>query len=338
MSALKVLVLVHHDCVPPEGATIQSADWAHWKTEYYVKKTLTRLGHQVRLFPVTDQLTELQTAITEFKPDVAFNLLEEFKGEAHFESHVVAFLELLGVPCTGCNPLGLALGRDKATSKKIVQYHGIPTPGFFTVPIGKKLKKPQDLNYPLIVKSLSEEASLGISQQSVVMSFEALQDRVAFIHKNLQTAALVEEYIEGREIYVGVLGNKQLRVLHPWELKFGELPQKGFPIATRNVKFNKVYTDRHQIVRGPAQDLNPHTLKKIETFSREIFRHLKLSGYARLDFRVTESGEVCFLEANPNPELAKTECFANGADASGLKYDELLEKILKLSRSFRPAA
>ncbi len=337
MRPLRVLVLVHRDCVPPSGATTKSADWAHWKTEFYVKKTLKTLGHQVILFPVTDQLQDLQVIINEFRPDVAFNLLEEFQGEAIFEGHVVACLELMGVPYTGCNPLGLALARDKATGKRILQAQGLPTPGFFTVPLGRKAKKPEALDYPLIVKSLNEEASLGISQQSVVKNDQALQERVQFIHANLKTPALVEEYIKGRELYVGVLGHKQLKVLHPWELSFGDLNKKGFPIATRNVKFNKNYGDRNQITRGPAK-LSVHTLKKVETLSREIYQALKLSGYARLDYRVSDQGDLYFIEANPNPELAHGECFANGAKATGMDYQELIGKILNLARSYKQAA
>ncbi len=338
MNPLKVLVLVHRDCVPPEGATVKTADWAHWKTEFYVKKTLKKLGHQVHILPVSDQLEDLQNAIVEFQPDVAFNLLEEFQGEPHFESHVAAFLELSGVPYTGCNPQGLSLGRDKATSKKILQYHGIPTPGFYTVPIGRKGNKADTLQFPLIVKSLSEEASLGISQDSVVSNEKDLAKRVQFIHEHIGTSALVEEYVEGREVYVGVIGNKKLKVFKPWELNFGGLKQAGHAIATRNVKFNKKYSEKHQIKRQQARNLAPMVQRKIENLSRDIFKALKMSGYVRLDFRITEDGQVYFLEANPNPELANRECFANGAKASGVGYPSLIQKILSLALSYQSAA
>lgn len=337
MKALKVLVLVQHDCVPPPGATISQADWAHWKTEFYVKRTLVRLGHQVDLLPVTEDLSDLKNAIDHFKPNVVFNLLEEFAGNPHFESHIVAYLELLGVAYTGCNPLGLSIGRDKALSKKIVKYHGLPTPEFFTLPIGKKLSEFR-LNFPVIVKSLSEEASMGISQDSIVNDLESLKSRIGFIHEKIATSALVEEYIEGREFYVGVLGHKNLKVLPPWELKFGKLGEKSHAIATRVVKFNKDYCERYGIKRGPAQDLSPFEIKKINNISREIFHALKLSGYARLDFRLTAEGQLYFLEANPNAELADKECLANAAHKMGLSYPELIGKILSLAQTGQKAA
>jgi D-alanine-D-alanine ligase len=338
MSSLKVLVLVQHDCVPPAGATNELADWAHWKTEHYVQRALSRLGHRPVMTPVSDDLQELQQDLLKERPDVVFNLLEEYQGRPHYESHIAAFLELMGVPYTGCNPLGLSLGRDKALSKRLLQSLNIPTPDFFTVPKGRQGLKPACMHYPLIVKSLNEEASLGISQQSVVRSDKTLAERVQFIHQKIQTPALVEEYVEGREIYMGVLGHQSLKVLPPWELSFGDLASKGYPIATRTVKFSKTYEERHHIQRGPAKDLTPHSLKKLQTLSREIYRGLSLSGYARLDYRMTDSEEIYFLEANPNPELAKGECFANGAKAAGLSYDQLINKIIHLACRYQQAA
>ena len=338
MNKLKVLVLVHQDCVPPQKATIKQADWAHWKTEFYVKKTLKKLGHEVQMFGVNGDLGELKSVIEETRPSIVFNLLEEFQGEPSFESHVAAFLELMGIPYTGCNPQGLTLGRDKALSKKILNYHGILTPGFFTAELGKKWTLPKDLKFPLIVKSLNEEASLGISQDSVVHTKEKLEKRINFVHDHLGTSALVEEYIEGREFYVGVIGNKNIKVLHPWELKFGSLSDEGHPIATRTVKFNKKYCEKYEIKRGVAKNLSASQLKKIENLSRSSFKALKMSGYARLDFRLTEAGDVYFLEANPNAELADRECLANAARHSGLSYEQLISKILSLALSYELAA
>lgn len=338
MGQMKVMVLVHRDCVPPEGATMKLADWAHWKTEFYVKKALLKLGHKISILPVSDDLGFLQKAVLDFQPNIVFNLLEEFQNEPEFESHVAAFLELMGVPYTGCNPQGLSLGRDKALSKKILSYHGIPTPKFFTVEQGKKVKKPDYLDYPLIVKSLNEEASLGISQSSIVDTESALKKRVKFIHESIFTPALVEEYIPGREIYVGVLGSKNPTVLHPWELEFGDLNSDGHPIATRKVKFSKNYSLKKGIKRGAARNLSPMVLQKIQNLSRDIFKALKLSGYARLDFRITDSGEVIFLEANPNAELANKECLANAAHHSGISYEELISRILRLGLAYRQAA
>lgn len=338
MSKLKVLTLVHPSCVPPEGATVSDASWADWKTEFYVKKTLRKLGHHVLIHPVSDDLGDLKNAIDDFKPHIVFNLLEEFQGEVSFEAHVVSFLELMGVAYTGCNPNGLAMGRDKALTKKILNFHGILTPGFFTVEMGKKPVVPKNVKFPMIVKSLVEEASLGISQDSIVHNQEKLTQRVQFIHESIGTAALVEEYIEGREFYVGVLGNKNLKVLTPWELDFGDLKKGAYPIATRNVKFNKSYCEKHEIKRGPAKNLDPKISKKMEGVARDAYKALKMTGYARIDLRLTSEGQIYFLEANPNAELANKECLANAARQSGISYEELISKILSLGLSYRSAA
>ncbi len=338
MSELKVLVLVHPSCIPPLGATPQKADWSNWKTEFYLKKSLRRLGHKALFCGVSDDLNQVKSAIDQYSPHIVFNLLEEFQGKAGFDAHVVSYLELLGIPYTGCNPSGLLIGRDKALAKKILSYHNILTPRFFTVDQQKNFSLPSDLKYPLIVKSLVEEASLGISQDSIVDQEDKLRDRIEFIHNKIETPALVEEYIEGRELYVGVIGNKQLKVLPAWELKFGDLKEKGHPIATRNVKFNKAYCEKYSIKKGLAKNLNPFTERKIEHVAREAYKALKLSGYARLDLRLTENDEVYFLEANPNAELAQGECLADAAHNSEMKYDQLIAKIMSLGLSYETAA
>lgn len=338
MSELKVLTLVHPQCVPPDKATVTQADWAQWKTEFYVKKTLKKLGHKVRFYGVSDDLGELKQAIDDFAPDIVFNLLEEFKGEPSFESHVVSFLELMGIPYTGCNPQGLAMGRDKALTKKILSYHGIKTAQFFTVDKGMKAPKEHNLRFPLIVKSTSEEASLGISQESIVHKQETLQKRVEFIHTTIDTGALVEEYIEGRELYVGVLGNKRVEVFAPWELHFGDLPKNSYPIATRNVKFSKKYCDKHEIRRGPALGISQRVANQIDELCRETYSALKMNGYARIDLRLKDNSEIYLLEVNPNAELANRECLANAALHSGMSYDRLIAKILSLGLSYQKAA
>jgi D-alanine-D-alanine ligase len=335
---LRVHVLLQPDFTPPVHATIQQAEWALWKTEFYVIQALKKLGHQVSVQKACESLEEVKKELDQVRPHIVFNLMEEFDGRASFEAHIPSLLEMMGIAYTGCNPQGLSLCRDKSLSKKILQYHQIPTPGFFVVPIGSKAQKPQPLNYPLIIKSTTEEASLGISQESVVFNENKLKSRVDFIHNSLNTDALVEEYIEGRELYVGVLGHKKLTVLPPWELNFGQLAQKGRPIATRQVKFSEDYCQKHGVTRGPAQALSPFVIKQLNHLSRDIYRALKMSGYGRLDFRLTPGGQLYFLEANPNAELAKGECLANAAKLHGLSYEELIGKILSLGQSYRPAA
>ena len=338
MSKLKILTLVHTDCVPPEKATIKDADWADWKTEFHVQRTLKKLGHDVKVLGVSHDLSKIQNEVQKFNPDIVFNLLEEFQGEAVFEGHIVSLLELLGVPYTGCNPHGLSLGRDKALTKKVLNYHGILTPGFFVVKEKQRIKIPEGMKFPMIVKSLLEEASLGISQDSIVRTDEKLIERVQFIHESIGTPALVEEYVEGRELYVGVLGNSKVKVFPPWELSFGDLSDGGYPIATRNVKFSKKYCEKHGVKRGLAKGISDASLKKINNLCRGAFSALKLNGYARMDLRLNEEGEVYFLEVNPNAELANGECLANAARHAGMSYDQLIAKILSLGLSWGDVA
>ncbi len=199
----------------------------------------------------------IRDAVEEWKPDIVFNLLEEFHGESLYAQNVVGLLELLRVPYTGCNPRGMMLARGKDLSKKLLKYHRVPVPAFAVFPMGKKVRRPGRLKFPLIVKSLWEDASLGIAQASIVDTDEKLAERVAFIHKRLNTPAIAEQFIEGREIYVGVVGNDRLQVLPVWELSFSNLAEGAHAIATEKVKHDPIYQEKRGILQGPAQDLPP---------------------------------------------------------------------------------
>jgi D-alanine-D-alanine ligase len=272
----------------------------------------------------------LRDKIESYKPDIVFNLLDQFHGYTLYCQHVASFLELMRVPYTGCNPRGMVLSQSKDLSKKLVKYHRIPTPAFVVFPIGRKIKRPLRLKFPLIVKSLTEDASLGISQASVVHSDEKLAERVAFIHERVGTAAIVEQYIDGREIYVGVLGDERLTVLPIWELRFEGLAPDALPIATEHVKHNIAYQKRRGVKDGPAEDLAPPLVAKIRDMVKRICRTLELDGYARVDLRLSADGTPYFIEANPNPEIAASEELAQSALHDGLTYPELLNRILAL--------
>ena len=237
------------------------------------------------------------------------------------------------VPYTGCNPRGLLLARGKDLSKTLAHYRRIPVPAFAVFPMRRKVKRPARLALPLIVKSLSEDGSRGISQASVVHTDEKLAERVAFVHEQVGTAAIAEQYIEGRELYVGVLGNTRLRVLPVWELKFGNMAQGARPIATEKVKHDLNYQKRAGILDGPAEDLAPELHSRIQRLAKRVYRTLELDGYARIDFRLSSDGIPYFLEANPNPEIAKSEEFATAARHDGLAYPDLLHRILALGMS-----
>jgi len=291
----------------------------------------------VKPLGVHDELKPIRDDIEAWKPDVVFTLLEQFHGEAIYDQNVVSYLELLRVPYTGCNPRGLMLARGKDLSKTLVQHHRVPVPDFAVFPMHRKVKRPARLALPLIVKSVNEDASYGISQASVVDSEDKLVERVKFIHERIGTAAIAEQYIEGREIYVGILGNDRLLVLPVWELQFKNMPQGDWLIATEKVKHDTGYQERRGILHGPAKDLTPELATRIQRLAKRIYRTLELDGYARIDFRLAADGTPYFLEANPNPEIAESEEFATAARHVGISYPDLLHRIVALSMRRRGA-
>ena len=246
MKKKRVLALMHRDLVPPDKATQKEVALAEWKTEYYVVNNLRKNGHEVQKLGVLSDLGKIDDAVESFKPHIVFNLLEEFDGRSIFDQNIVSYLELKHIKYTGCSPRGLLLARDKALSKKVLKYHRIPCPNFQVFPIGRNPKILRKLEFPMIVKSLVEESSLGISQSSVVHNEDKLRERVAFIHESLNTDAIVEQFIEGREIYMGVLGNKRLEVFPPWELVFKNAPESSTMIATSRVKHSVKYREKHR--------------------------------------------------------------------------------------------
>jgi D-alanine-D-alanine ligase len=331
MKRLRVLVLLHPELVPPESLDgLSDRKINEVKTEYDVVSTLRAAGHTVRPLGVQHELKPIRDEVESWKPDVVFNLLEQFHGEAVYDQNVASLLELLRVPYTGCNPRGLVLARGKDLSKKLLHYHRIPLPAFAVFPMRRKIKRPPRLGLPLIVKSLNEDASYGIAQASVVDSDEKLSERVSFIHERIGTAAIAEQYIAGRELYVGVLGNERLRVLPIWELEFGSMPQDAWPIATERVKHDVDYQERRGIDIGPAKDLSPQLIAGIKRAAKRIYRTLELDGYARIDFRLSAEGTPYYIEANPNPEIARAEEFASAARHDGVDYSDLLNRILAL--------
>ncbi len=336
MKSLRVLVLVHEELVPPESADGAELAMVEWKTEYDVVSTLREMGHEVRPLGVQHDLGVIRRAVEEWKPHIAFNLLEEFSGVAVYDQNVVSYLELLKVPYTGCNPRGLMLARDKGLAKKILYYHCIPIPEFITVPLGRSVKRPKELAFPLIVKSVSEEASLGISQASIVDDDDKLQERVKFIQQSVGTGALVERYVEGRELYVGVMGNQRLQVFPVWELDMSRLPEETRKIATARVKWSRSYQKKYGVNSGSAVDLTDSQRKSLQDLAKRVYRSLGLSGYARIDLRLDSAGQVYVLEANPNPEIAKGEDFSESAAGAGLPYPALLQRILDIGLRWHP--
>jgi D-alanine-D-alanine ligase len=298
---------------------------------------LQRSGHTVQVLGMADNLADLRSAITDWKPDIVFNLLEEFQGIVTYDQHVVAFLELMKQPYTGCNPRGMMISRDKVLSKQILTYHRIPTPGFALVRRGQRFRLPRRLKFPLFVKSATEDASWGISQASIIADAERLKERIDFIHQQTNSDALIEEYIEGRELYVGVLGNDRLRTLPVWEMDFGTLPDVMAGIATRKVKWDRRYQSKHGIRTGAAQALPEGCPSYLDRMSKRIYRALYLTGYARMDFRMRPDGSIFVLEANANPNISHQEDFADSANAVGMTYPTLLDQIMRLGCNYQAA-
>jgi D-alanine-D-alanine ligase len=333
---LRVIVLVQTDLMPPDTLDgVENKEKQIWRTEYDVVSTLREMGHEVMPVEVRNELGVIRNAIEEHKPHVAFNLLEEFDGYPLFDQHVVSYLELLKQSYTGCNPRGLTLTRDKALTKKILAYHRIHVARFAVFPFNRNRRRPARLKFPLFVKSLSDEGSVGIAQASVVTDDQKLKERVEFIHRQNQTHALVEEFIAGREIYVGVIGNQKLQAYTPWELVMNSLPEGAQNIATGKAKWDVEYQKKIGLVTQPAK-LEPQLKKEFERLSKRIYRILGLSGYARIDYRLTEDGRIYVLEVNPNPQIAHNEDFADSAEHCGVKYPELLQKIMTLAVSYDP--
>jgi D-alanine-D-alanine ligase len=336
-SKLRVLALVHQHLIPPdtieEGTEITAAPW---RTEYDVISTLTGLGHEVKALGVHDDLGEIRRIATEWKPHIAFNLLEGFDDVVVFDQNVVSHLELLKLPYTGCNSRGLLLARDKSLAKKLLAYHRIRVPEFEVFRAGRPVRRPKRLTFPLMVKSLTEEASIGISQASVVDNDEKLKERVAFVHESIGTAAIVEQYIEGRELYVGILGNQTLQALPVWELFFTNMPEGAKRIATDRVKWSVKYQKKYGIDSGIATDLADGQGERIQHLCKRAYRALELNGYARVDLRLDAAGNAWVIEANPNPQIARGEDFAASAEKIGMSYDTLLQRIINLGLRWQP--
>jgi D-alanine-D-alanine ligase len=304
------------------------------KTEFDVRDALEQLGHEIVAIGVSDDLSTIRGAIDAHKPHIAFNLVEEFDGIGRFDQHVVSYLELRKQPYTGCNPRGLTLARDKALTKKILAYEGIKVPEFAVFPQRRAFKRPAQLAFPLFVKSLTEEGSAGLSSASLVDDEAKLAERIKFIHRTTKSTAIAEQYIDGREIYVGVMGNDRITTLPAWEFSSTKGSDKPL-IATDRAKWDPEYQRQHGLKTGPAK-LSEKIQQQLASTSKEIYRALGMSGYARLDYRLTQTGDAYLLEANPNPQIAKDEDFARSALHMGISYPELIDQLLRLGMRYVP--
>lgn len=328
---LKVL-LIYDDAKPLEEGVDYSKvlEAEHMKAEAHVYEALLRLGHEVRLFAVTNSVEAILEEVRKNPPDVVFNQAEQFCGDSEQEKNIMGLFEMLQIPYTGTGSVGLMLCKNKALTKKILTHHRIKTPDFVVFHKGSRIHIPKKLQYPLIVKPLREEASYGISMNSWVDQDKSLKERIQFVHESMNQDVIVEEYVEGRELYVGILGNHRPQVLPAREMVFEQVPEDEPKIATFKAKWDEKYRKRWGI-KNKSAVLGEEVTQKIERLSKNVFHYLYLKGYARLDLRLNSQKEVVVIEVNPNPFIAKDEDFAKAAAKAGLDYDALIQKILNFA-------
>jgi D-alanine-D-alanine ligase len=296
-------------------------------------EALDKLGHEPS-YVVLDGTDKTLAALARYETDLFFNLVESYAGDDHKEMHLAAYLDLLGRPYTGAGPQALFLAQDKALAKKIFEFHGIRTPFFATCYQGT-LDHSDDISFPLIVKPSSEDASIGIDKDSVVNSVKELMQRIQYVQEEFESPALIEEYIEGREIYAGILGNQDPEVLPLVELDLSRLPAGMPKVAGTEVKWEKDSEAYKATKSAPVEDLDEETTEKLAETALAAYRTLKLRDYARIDMRLTGKGEVYVIEANPNPWLSSNSEFFMAAKKSGRTYADLIGEIVDLARSDR---
>jgi len=331
--AKKLKVLALFDAISPTtlnqdfGPELKTADW---KTEAGLLAALNELGYANEHLAIFDDLDLLRQKLQTFSPDVIFNLADQFRNNRTFDQHIVSFLAMTGIPFTGCGSTGLTLCKHKGISKKILSYHRIHTANFVVIPRGKRIVRPKHLKFPILIKPLKEEASYGISQASFVETDEQFHERVQFIDEKTDNDVIAEEYIEGRELYVSIIGNHRLQVFPIRELIFREVPPDEPKIATYKAKWDEAYRQRWGLENRFAEGLEPAVVRNIESVCKRIYHLLTIDGYARVDLRLTAKNEVYFIEANPNPILAPDEDFAQSAMKTGLAYPQLIDRIARL--------
>ncbi|OGX38998.1 MAG: hypothetical protein A3D87_01965 [Omnitrophica WOR_2 bacterium RIFCSPHIGHO2_02_FULL_50_17] len=329
---LKVLLLFNAPYNRPRGYDYREefADPENMYTEHDVSQALKENGHEVSLLGLYDTLTPLFEEIKENRPDVIFNLVEVFQDKTHLEKNMAALLEMLGIPCTGATSDNMFICTNKGLNKKILAFHKVKVPRFYTFYRHHKVWLPKKMKLPTVIKPLCEEASRGISQASIADSEEAFLERVRFIHENMNMDAIVEEYIDGREFYATIIGNKRLTVLPLRELIFGELPEDA-RIATYKAKWDDNYRDRWGIKSVYAGKLPNGLEGEIMDVCKRAYRAMDIRSYLRFDIRVASDGKVYIIEANANPCIAEIDEVAQSAAKIGISYSQLIKKIVHLA-------
>ena len=330
---MKVLVLFDIDRAvdPADSISIRSLRRDEKKPmEADVISALRALGHDVDRLAVYDNVRDMFDRIASFGPDVVYNMCETFFLDRNNEPNIPAMLELLKVKYTGAGPEALLLCKDKALAKKVLAFHGVRSAGFVVSNRKRPLKKLRKFRFPAFVKPLGEESSNGISKASYAKNEAEALDRAKFIHEHWDCDVIIEEYIDGRELTVGVLGNPRPLALPPRETFFGKADEDPDAprFATSKAKWDDAYRRKWGVRNGEPDALPPGAAEKLAKTARMVYRILKVRGLCRVDVRLTEEGHVTVIEVNPNPGLAKTDDFAMSAQAAGLEYETLIQRIL----------
>ena len=342
-SKLKIAVLYdlweEEPAPPPEEEEPKSKKTGKRKTKKKKHKedreeifeALEKIGHEP-FYQVLDGSKQSLFSLSRCGADLIFNLTESYAGDDTMDMNIAAYIDLIGVPYTGTGPRGLFLGQEKSVAKKLFQFHGINTP-FFATSYKGMLDHSHDIKFPLIVKPTSEDGSIGIDADSVVGSVKELMERIHYIHEEFDSPALIEEFIDGREIYAAILGNSNPEVLPLIELDLSKLP-KGTPrVAGQDVKFDRE-TEAYKLTKsGPIDDLEEEVREKLTETARSAFMALRFRDYGRIDMRLNKKNEVYVIEANPNPWLASSQEFSMAAKRTGRNYTQLIGEIVDLAWS-----
>jgi D-alanine-D-alanine ligase len=326
---LNITVLVDVASVPDNDPAFENSPDVP-TTEYHVVDALRALRYKVSVLPAVDEIEKIISGLKEQKPDLVFNLTEQFAGDRRLDKNVTGLLEMLDIPFTGSGPTGLMLCRDKRLAKQLLSLHKIRVPGFVSLPRKRAVSVPKSLRYPLVVKPAFEDSSEGISNASLVANEGLLKERAQFVHERWNQAAIAEEYIDGRELYVSILGNKRLTVFPIRECLFSSSAGDGPHLATYRVKWNEQFRKKWNIKFGFAK-LDPLAAKRITRVCKRVYHILKIRDYGRIDLRLTPDNKLVILEANPNPDIAYGEEFAEAAEKGGISYDELIDRIVHLA-------
>ncbi len=329
---LKILLLVDINFKPPEDHDYSEYLRTDvWTNEKHIFKALQRLGHDVKIFGVYQDIIPLIEEVKKNRPDLVFNSCEAFQDDRSMEPNIAGLVELLGVPITGTGSLGLQLCKDKGLTKKILSYHRIRVPNFEISNRKNPIRSLKNFPYPVFIKPLGAEASEGIAQMSFAETEKACIDRVKFIHESLEADAIIEEFIDGRELYVSIMGNSHLTVFPSREIFFSKIPDDEPKFASFKAKWDDAYRKKWGIRWGPAKKLPEETTKKIISTCKKIYKLFHLKGYGRIDLRIKDEKDVVFLEANPNPSLSQDDDFPSSARLAGISFDKMIERIVHLA-------